>query len=126
MVVDEVDGVAVVRFPDQAMLDSLAVEALTDPLHQLLDQRRQRGVVLDFGNVHFLSSPALSMLLTLRRKADAAAREVVVAQARPDILRLFRITKLDKLFYFFDTVPAALAHFAPSGSDQSPASRQPI
>jgi anti-anti-sigma factor len=65
--------------------------------------------VLDFGNVRFISSQTLGVLLTLRRKADKADVKVVIADIRPELVRVFEITNLDNLFTFFDSVAAAVA-----------------
>jgi anti-sigma B factor antagonist len=122
----DVDGVGVVSFRDQSMLDANTVEAVGAELSSLFEPAPQRGIVLDFTNVQFLSSPALSMLLNLRRRADQARCEVVLCGLRTDIARLFRITKLDKLFVFYPTTVEALARWARPPTDQSPPAAQPM
>jgi anti-anti-sigma factor len=109
--VQDRDGVAIVEFRDNAMLDSVTVNTIGDELNALVGTPDRRGILLDFTNAHFVSSPALSMILSLRRKSDQAHIDVVLCCLRPDVARLFRITKLEKLFVFFDSVEAALAHF---------------
>ena len=111
--VREADSVAIVEFRERATLDTPTVEAVSGELYRLVEQKQQRAIVLDLTNVHFVSSPALSMLLHLRRRADEQHCEVVLCGLRPDISRLFRITKLDKLFVFVPTAADALARFAP-------------
>jgi anti-anti-sigma factor len=59
--------------------------------------------------VRFLSSQTLGVLLTLRRKADKANITVALAGIRPELIRVFEITNLDKLFGFFDTTEEAVA-----------------
>jgi anti-anti-sigma factor len=111
LVVQEQGGVAVVGFRDNAILDMIAIRQIGEELGALLESAGRARVVLDFGNVRFLSSQALGMLLTLRRKADAAGAQVVLSQLRPELFRVFKITNLDKMFAFFDDNAQALAHF---------------
>jgi len=122
----DVNGVRLVSFRDQSMLDASTVEAVAAELAGLFEPAPQHGVVLDFANVQFLSSPALSLLLNLRRRADQARCEVVLCGLRTDIARLFRITKLDKLFVFYPTSAEALGRFSGLPSDQSPPASQPM
>jgi anti-sigma B factor antagonist len=105
------DDVTVVGFAERAMLDLSTVDAVADDLLALAEPGRQTRLVVDFTNVNFLSSIALSMLLKLRRRADVYGGEVVLAQVRSEVMRLFRITRLDKLFLTFDSVEEAVAHF---------------
>jgi anti-anti-sigma factor len=111
LVVQEAEGALLISFRDQAVLDTVTVDAIGGELSGLIDAQHQRNLVLDLSNVSFVSSPALSMLLHLRRKADEAGGEVVLCQLRPEIARLLRMTTLDKVFHFFETPTAALAHF---------------
>ena len=120
LIVRRAKGVVLVGFRDQSMLDTVTVDSIGTELCALIGKGRKSGIVLDFSNVTFLSSPALSMLLTLRRKADEAGIEVVMSNVRTEIVRLFRITRLDKLFLFFDTAESALAHFHPPTPDENP------
>lgn len=103
--------VTVVSFPEHSMLDLPTVDAVADDLLALAEPGRETRLVIDFTNVNFLSSIALSMLLKLRRRADVYGGEVVLAHVRSEVMRLFRITRLDKLFLTFDSVDDAVAHF---------------
>jgi anti-anti-sigma factor len=118
--VQEDDGVTVVSFPAETQLDLAAIEHLGDDLDALLTGAR-RGLILDFHNVHHVSSPALSLLLNLRRSGDAAGLEVVFVGLRPEVARLFRITRLDKLFVLCGSLAEARAHFQPRGNESSAA-----
>ncbi len=111
--------VLVVDFRTNSILDTLTVESIGESLYALVRSDRRRPIVLDFDNVHFVSSPALSMLLTLRRKADSLGIPVALCRVRPDVLRLFRITRLDKLFRVFATDSDAEAQLAPQSADKS-------
>ncbi len=109
----KVDDVTVVGFADRATLSAPTVDDVSGTLLGLVAEGSRPRIVMDMANVHFVSSPALSLLLSLRRAADDAGGEVVLCELRSEVQRLLRITRLDKVFLSFDTLEAALAHFRP-------------
>lgn len=109
--VDDVGGVTLVTFKDNSILDVAAIQRIGNELYGFVDQPDDRRLILNFQNVRFLSSQALGVLLTLRRKAEKTNAKVVLAELRPELARVFRITNLDKMFKFFDGKQAAFEHF---------------
>lgn len=104
-------GVTVVSFQDNAILDTLTIQHLGRELYNVVEQPRCPHLLIDFHNIRFLSSQALGVLLTLRRKADKSGVDVAFARLRPELVRVFQVTNLDKMFRFFDTDEEALEHF---------------
>lgn len=107
--IEESRGVALVSFRDVPMLDTTTTQRIGRELYALVEAPTNRKVVLDFEDVRFLASQALGALLTLRRKADKADVRVAIARIRPELVRVFEITNLDKLFTFFETTDDAIA-----------------
>jgi len=68
-------GVTLVAFGDASILDMFTIQKIGRELYDLLENQGHKRVVLDFGDVRFLSSQALGVLLTLRKKADKAVRK---------------------------------------------------
>ena len=56
------------------------------------------GLLLNFGNVEYMSSAALGKLITLNKKVQAAGGKLILCNIDPQIREVFEITKLDKLF----------------------------
>jgi anti-sigma B factor antagonist len=106
---EEADGVTIVSFHDAPVLDTLTTQRIAHRLYELVEDSRLRRIVLDFEQVRFLASQALGVLLTLRRKADKAGVKIAVARIRPELVRVFQITTLDKLFDFFESTADAVA-----------------
>ena len=113
---NEADGVLIVSFQDASILDTLTIQKIGRELFELVESQAQRKVILDFGEVRFLSSTALGVLLTLRRKADKAGAAIALTRVRDELARVFEITNLDKLFQFFNTTEEAVAHLAAAPS----------
>lgn len=98
----EMDGDAcVVRFRDPSILDALAIQRIGKELSELVDGSEASRIVLSFTGIRFLSSEALRMLIGLRAKVDKSKRKVALCAIRPDLLRVFQLTNLDKLFSIY-------------------------
>ena len=110
--VSELEGITTVGFRDASILDVLTIQKIGKELYDVVETNGKKKVILDFGDVRFLSSQALGVLLTLRRKADKAGAKIVLARIRPELARVFKITNLDKLFDFHDDLAKAAETFS--------------
>lgn len=106
--------VTVVNFSDSSILDTLQVQQIGEELYELIEDRATRKMILDFTNVKFLSSSALGVLITVRKKADEIKGKVVLCGMKPDLRKIFKITNLEKLFDFYDNEEKALNYFGVS------------
>lgn len=109
LVIHDVQGATVVMFRSGSILDSASIDAIARELYMLVDEKAVRKLVLDFEKVQFLSSQALGMLITLKKKSDEIDGQVLIAGMKPDLKRVFKIMKLQKLFKFYDNDKDALA-----------------
>lgn len=57
-----------------------------------------REIVIDFGEVDYLDSSALGMLLLLREKAEGSGKNVVLAELRGTVKQVLDIANFGKLF----------------------------
>ena len=103
--------VTIVNFEDSSILDTLQIEKIGEVLYDLVDQRNQKKLVLDFSKVKFLSSSALGVLITLRSKSAAIKGKLAICGLRDELRKVFSISRLDKLFDFYDNEEKALAAF---------------
>ncbi|PIV87375.1 MAG: anti-anti-sigma factor [Hydrogenophilales bacterium CG17_big_fil_post_rev_8_21_14_2_50_63_12] len=65
---------------------------------KILDTNTVREIVIDFGEVDYLDSSALGMLLLLREKADGASKRVVLAGLQGTVKQVLEIANFGKLF----------------------------
>ena len=115
LLVETIRGVTVVNFGDVSILDSVHIDRIGQELYELVDRFDRRQLVLDFSGVRLLGSQALGVLLTLRKKLQAAKGRLVICGLRPDLRKVFSITKLEKLFKFEPDEEHALNVFGVSG-----------
>ncbi len=111
LLIHPIKDVTIVNFQDASILDTAQIEQIGQTLYELVDKRDKKKLVLDFAKVQFLSSSALGVLLTLRKKSTANKGKIVICSIKADLRKVFKITSLDKLFEFYNTEEEALASF---------------
>ncbi len=109
LIFEQAGDATVVRFDTNNVLDGLQIQTMGQRLAELVERQGRRLLVLDFSKVTLLSSQAIGMLLAVRQKALSAKAEVLLCAIRPDLREVFRITRIEGLFKFYDTPAAALA-----------------
>ena len=111
LMIHAIRDATIVNFADASILDAQQVQRVGQELFDLIDKQAHRKIVLDFGRVRFLSSSALGILITLRKKADAIKARVVFCNLRNDLRKVFKITNLEKMFEFYGSEDEAMAVF---------------
>jgi anti-sigma B factor antagonist len=108
---EDVGEVTVVNFVDKKILDEQNIQIIGEQLFDLVDNQAKKKILLNFGNVEFLSSAALGKLITLNKKVQQAGGKLVMCKIAKEILEVFEITKLDKLFKIYPDEQKALSAF---------------
>ena len=109
--VEDIGDVTVVNFTDKKILDEQNIQVIGEQLFSLVDELGRRKVLLNFGNVEFLSSAALGKLITLNRKLQSAGGKLILCNIDPQIYEVFEITKLDRFFNIQKEEQSALQAF---------------
>jgi anti-sigma B factor antagonist len=110
--VSKVGDVSVVKFQDRKILDEASIQELGLELFGLVEQDNRKSILLNFTGVEFLSSAALGKLITLDRKVKSHKGRLKLCEIRPEILEVFQITKLNKVFDIRTDEAEAIAAFA--------------
>lgn len=111
LLIQSLRDVTVVNFCDASILDTQQVQQIGQELFDLVDKQARRRIILDFDKVRFLSSSALGILITLRKKADAIKAKIMICSLRDDLRKVFKITNLERMFEFHDNEEQALNAF---------------
>ena len=127
LLIHPIRDVTIVNFNETTILDTVQVEQigeqlydlgeiglaaeLGEQLYDLVDKRDRKKLILDFSDVRLLSSSALGVLITLHGKAGKIKGRVILCGLRQELMKMFKITKLHKLFTFCDDEEQALAAF---------------
>lgn len=84
-------------------IDLSTVETFREELNELIIQGRVH-LLVDFDETTFLDSLAVGALIGARRKAQAFNGSVGIVCNRQRLLKLFRVTQLDRIFFITQTV----------------------
>jgi anti-sigma B factor antagonist len=109
--VEQKSNAFVVHFLDRKILDESNIVEIANELFDLVDKNKGIHLCLNFSNVQYLSSTVLGKLITLNTRVNEDDGKLVLCAIRPQILEVFKITKLTKLFDIVDDEMTALSHF---------------
>jgi len=114
-------GVEVVAPQGEIDISNLSIlcQALADVL-----QRRPRGLVVDLSGVTYIDSGGVSSLLRAGQRFSRQGGQLALADGSRFVRRLLHMTGIDRIFPYYETLPAALnappAAATPASSEQSP------
>ena len=86
-------------------LDESNTDLINERLLKMVEEKGRIRLVFDMGNVTYLTSSSLGMLLTLHRKLNGVSGRLVLTNVQPHIYEIFAITNLVRLL---DVHPAGL------------------
>jgi len=99
-----------VRLVDEATLGQCFREIVA-----VLDTTEERCALLHFGRVTFMSSSALGMLIRLNKKCKEYKIDLKLCNITRDILEVFKLTGLVKVFDIHPDVAQAMEAFKKGG-----------
>lgn len=85
-------------------------ETFRDDLHDLIEEDKKE-VIIDLGNVKFMNSSGLGILMGGYTTMKNAGGELVICRADKKIESLLMVTQLIKVFNHFRTLDEAVAYF---------------
>ena len=108
---ENIDGVTVVSFVDTKIVTEENIQEVGDQLYSLVEDDGYKQILLNFGNVQYLSSAALGKLINLKKKVGAVQGKLKLCCIHPDLLEVFRITRLDQVFEIYPEEQTAIDKF---------------
>jgi len=109
LLIQHIRDVTIVNVESTSMLDTAQIQAFGDAVYKLVEVKYCKKLVLDFSRVQFMSSAALGVMINLRNKSAAIKGQLVICGLKKDLMKVFEITKLVKLFTFRANEEEALA-----------------
>lgn len=103
--------VAIVEFTENKILDEMNITEIGQALTGLVEAKERPKLLLDFAAVDHLSSAALGMLINVNTRLKQQNGQLRLANIKPQILEVFVITKLNRVFRIAATRDEALASF---------------
>jgi anti-sigma B factor antagonist len=103
--------IRIVEFTNNRILDEANIAEIGNTLGAMIEEVENPKLLLDFATVDHLSSAALGMLINANNKIRERSGQLRLAGIKPQIMEVFVITKLNKLFRIFPARAEALASF---------------
>ena len=97
------NDVGVVSFRTSRILDQSNVQQLGDELETLVKKHRLQKVVINFENIHYMSSAVMGKLVSLFKQLNAEGGDLRLCRISDSIYEIFKIMRFDKLFKICDT-----------------------
>jgi len=105
------NGTSVIEFADRKILDELCIHEIEEELARLVDAKAGGNILLCFKNVEHLSSAALGMLITLKKRVEEKSGKLKLSDINPQIFEVFKITRLNQVFDIHASIDKAKASF---------------
>ena len=110
---DEVDpGVVVITLAGKLMLGREG-EQITSLVPQLL-ARGKHGIIFDIAGLTRVDSTGIGRFISSYNRIEEAGAKMAIVAPTPHLRECFHATQLDRVFKFYDDVPAARAALAPA------------
>jgi anti-sigma B factor antagonist len=109
------DDILTIRMLDERLVDPEQLKRMFDDLNTLLGKSNETQVIIDFTPVKFMASSMLGKLVQLEKKCKEFKVKLKLCGITPDILQVFKITKLNKVFDIQPDEPTARKSFSKRG-----------
>jgi anti-anti-sigma factor len=93
-------------------LDAATYEAAQPVILEALG-KGPAGLILNMGDLDFMSSAGLRTMLIVWKQATAEGKRIAMVDVQPQIYKIFKISALDKVFRFFDNEGDAIRELWP-------------
>jgi anti-anti-sigma factor len=94
--------VTTVFFTEGQILDELKIGQLNQELSQVAEKTAGGKLLLNFNDVHFMSSSVLGKLIALGKRCKEEKTELKMCNISPSIMEVFKITNLYKVFDIYE------------------------
>ncbi len=112
----EVDGILVLGFAESKILDETKIQRIGNELLEGAKQAKSDGkLVLNFRGVAFMSSAMIGKLVLLNKKCKGDEIDLKICEISTNVMEVFKIMKLNKVFDIHKTEEKALKAFEKKG-----------
>ncbi len=111
LLIETMQDVTIATVQDSSIIDPQHIEELRSALFYLIEKQDRKKLILDIQKVQHLSSAALGVLIPLQAAYLKAKGCLVLTGVSDSIMKLFTITKLNKLLNFAANEKEAMKKF---------------
>jgi len=92
------NDVGIISFRTSRILDQSNVQELGEELDDVVDTHKLTKIVINFENIHYMSSAVMGKLIGLHKKLSSLGGQLRLCNISDDIFEIFKIMRLNKLF----------------------------
>jgi len=106
--VEYAGNATIIGFTDQKILEEKDIKVLQESIMSVIEQAERINLILDFGNVRFLSSAVLGLLIRISKRIYEHDGQLRLCSINPKIYEIFKITRLTKTFDIYNNIESAM------------------
>ena len=106
--IEYAEDATIVTFTDEKILEERDIKALQESIMSVIEQAERINLILDFGNVRFLSSAVLGLLIRVSKRIYEREGSLKLCSINPKIYEIFKITRLTKTFDIYKDAESAV------------------
>jgi len=106
--VEYVKNATIATLTDERILDESDIQALENTIMPLIQQDPGLNLIICFSEVRFLSSAVLGLLIRISKKVYESNGQLKLCAIKQNILAIFKITRLDRVFDIYEDREKAL------------------
>jgi anti-sigma B factor antagonist len=95
---ESADAASTIKFKDKRVMDPARIERLGKELEQIASAPSGQKLMVDFENVRFISSAAISKLVVFEKRIRANGGKLRLSKMRPEVRDVFDLARLDTVF----------------------------
>ena len=111
LLVEAYDKIVLAKVMKERLLDPASIASLSEGLSELVDRHPRLSLVIDAGDIGYLSSAMLGKLVALYKAIKAAKGRMAIGGVKPQLMPLFKVTQLDKIITFYADAGLAVTEF---------------
>ena len=112
---EEKGEVLVVYFTEAKILDEARITQIGKDLMEAVTRATNAKMVLNFQGVAFMSSAMIGKLVLLNKKCKTDEVVLKMCAISPNVMEVFKITRLNKVFEILDDQDKAIKSFTKKG-----------
>ncbi|MCA9204148.1 MAG: STAS domain-containing protein [Pirellulaceae bacterium] len=112
---EEMEGVLVVSFTDAKLLEETKIQQVGAELLEMVTRATDDRLLLNFSGVSFMSSAMIGKLVLLNKKCKTDGVDLKMCNISSNVMDVFKITKLNKVFDIHPNEEKAVKAYAKKG-----------
>jgi anti-sigma B factor antagonist len=109
------DGVVIIGFNRGGIRDEREILKTLESLSRYVESKNELRIILDLGNVEYMTSAGIGHLVGLLKKARAHGTTLKLCSLQESIAELFDVLRLTSIFEVHRSVTEAVASFKAKG-----------